>query len=237
MLDASHDVFITAGGAFVGASANMPNGSAFGSHAKGTASMLIEAGHDISINGNVGAAAIGIGGGTGDVANAIVDIEAGFLGSGDVTMFGNLFAFAFADPVNDHALASITVNAHNDIFVLGADPVASAHAGNAAAFLSTHFTNEVIGLGSPSSTAIARITIRAGGNITFINPLENKDQILALFALPTHTPTIASVDLDIIQMLIDGEDCGVLGSAGADPKVAAACAKGPINVPGSDSLP
>jgi hypothetical protein len=237
-LNASHNVSITGGGAFAGASANMPNdlGS---SHVKGSADLLINAGHTVFINGDVGAAAVALGGGTGDVANAIVGIEAGNLGSGDVTMFGNLFALSFADPVNDHALASITVNAQNDIFIVGHDPIASAHGGGAFAFLQTHFTDSTQHFAGSGSSAIARITIRAGGLITFLDPFFQKDERLALLALPTHQPNLNPNTLTEIQLLIDGQDCGVLGSAGADPNKAAACTKGGgINIPpGSDSLP
>jgi hypothetical protein len=40
-----------------------------------------------------------------------------------------------------------------------------------------------------------------------------------------------------IQLLIDGQDCGVLGSAGADEGKAAACAKSAINIEAPDALP
>jgi hypothetical protein len=180
-----------------------------------------------------------LGGGTGNVADAIVNIQAdpSSLGSGNVNIFGNIAAFAFADPQNDSALASITVHAHNNIFVVGADPIASAHAGAAAAFLQTHFTDSFTGTGGTGGTAIGRITIAAGGTITFIDPRESEDQRLALMALPTHTPTLNPNVLTEIQLSIDGQDCGVLGSAGADEGKAAACTKSAINIESPDALP
>jgi hypothetical protein len=233
---AGHDIDITNSGAFAGASANAPFASSL-QPVTASANIQFLAGHDISIQGDVIAAAVALGGGTGNIADAIVNIQAGSLGSGNVNMSGDLAAFAFADPRNDSALASITVNAHNDIFIIGEDPIASAHAGAAAAFLQTHFTDSFTGTGGSGSTAIARITITAGGAISFIDQDEGKDQRLALFALPTHTPNIDPNALTEIQLLIDGQDCGVLGSAGADEGKAAACSKSAINFGGPDALP
>jgi hypothetical protein len=40
-----------------------------------------------------------------------------------------------------------------------------------------------------------------------------------------------------IQLSIDGQDCGVLGSAGTGEGKAAACAKSPVKIEGVDGLP
>ena len=236
-LNAGHDVDITGSGAFAGASANAP--FAFDRSVTASANLQIVAGHDASIEGDVIAAAVALGGGTDNIANAIVDIEAGSGGSGDVTMSGDLAALAFADPADDHALASITVNAHNDIVIVGHDPIASAHAGTALAFLQTHVTDSQTDSGGNGSSAIARITITAGGTVSFIAPPENEinDQVLALLALPTDTPDIDPDVLTEIQLLIDGQDCGVLGSAGADPAKGAGCSKSALTIAEPDALP
>ncbi len=235
LLSAGEDIAITHSGAFARASANAPFAT---SHAVvGSADLQILAGHDVSIQGNLIVTAVALGGGTGNSANAIVNVQAdsSSLGSGNLNMFGDIVALAFADPQNDHALASITLHAHNDIFVIGDDPIANAHAGTAAAFLQVHFTDSLSDSGANGSLATARITITAGGSIVFV-PLD-ESQRLALQALPTHTPNLNSGSLTSIQLLIDGQDCGVLGSAGADQGKGQGCAKSAINFEGPDVLP
>jgi hypothetical protein len=65
-------------------------------------------------------------------------------------------------------------------------------------------------------------------------PTSSLSHILTLYALPTQTPTLNSNgDLTIIPLSVDGDDCGVLGIAGADPAAIAkakACKRKPINV-------
>jgi len=54
----------------------------------------------------------------------------------------------------------------------------------------------------------------------------------ALRALPTKRPPVTNSGLTIIPLSINGQACGVLGSAGAVGNASAACGRSPINVSG-----
>ena len=83
-------------------------------------------------------------------------------------------------------------------------------------------------------TATADIDIRAGGTVTVV-PLSSLTHIEKLFALPVDKPTLDSNGLTIIPLSIDGQDCGVLGQAGATDEQlnkGKSCQRTPINVSG-----
>ena len=54
---------------------------------------------------------------------------------------------------DDHATAGITLNAQNNILVVGNDPIADAFAGSVGAFLQTHFTRDLIHSGASGGVA------------------------------------------------------------------------------------
>jgi hypothetical protein len=232
-VSAGRNVDVTHNGLFAQA-----NASASSAGQGGTASALIQVngGHDVFIDGNVDAIAVVLSNHSSNLARALIDIEAGTEGSGSITMVSNIEAIALADPRNDVATAGVTLNAEDNILVFGQDPIADAHAGDGTtAFLQTHFTTNLTRVGS-SSTANAYIHITAGGTITFINELNN-DQVGALRALASDYPNTNSGSLTAIELLINGLDCGVLGSAGAANGKGEACAKSAFNIEGSDTLP
>jgi hypothetical protein len=155
-----------------------------------------------------------------------------------LTMVSNIEALALADPHNDVATAGVTLNAEDNILVFGQDPIADAHAGDGTtAFLQTHFTTNLTNTGSSDSVANAFIHIRSvDGSVIFINGLNN-DQEGALRALASDYPNTNSGSLTAIELLINGIDCGVLGSAGSPNRKGEACAKSAFNIEGSDTLP
>ena len=192
-------------------------------------------GHDVVIDGNVDAIAVMLSNHSSNLARALIDIEVGTSGSGSLTMVSNIEALALADPRNDVATAGVTLNAEDNILVFGQDPIADAHAGDGVtAFLQTHFTTNLTQPGSSGSVANAFIHITAGGTITFISELNN-DQVGALRALASDYPNTNSGSLTAIELLIDGLDCGVLGSADAQNGKGEACAKSAFNIEGSDT--
>ena len=78
-------------------------------------------------------------------------------------------ALALAEPGGHHAAANASLTAHNDILVLGDDPIAFALAGTQAAFVQTHSNAEVHHNGSGGS-ADAIIGVTAGGSAIFVPP-------------------------------------------------------------------
>ena len=199
----------------------------------------VEAHDDITILGNVTALGGAHGGGTGNTGEAIINIHAGLGGSGDLAIIGNVTALAVADPVNDHALASITL-AGNHILLVGADPVAKAVAGGLSAFRQSHFTTHDSLTGAGGTSATARITITADpGGVIAIDPAAGEPNIDALIALPIYDQPFPSNALSVIPLALDAQPCGVLGEAGAPAATttAKACTKPPINVSESDMLP
>ncbi|SPE36440.1 hypothetical protein SBBP1_930002 [Burkholderiales bacterium] len=216
------------------------NASASSAGHGGTANALIQVngGHDVVIDGNVDAIAVVLSNHSGNIARALIDIEAGTSGSGSLTMVSNIEALALADPRNDHATAGVTLNAEDNILVFGQDPIADAHAGDGVtAFLQTHFTTNLTQPGSSGSTANAFIHIRSvDGSVIFINGLNN-DQVGALRALASDYPNTNSGSLTAIELLIDGLDCGVLGSADAQNGKGEACAKSAFNIGETDTPP
>jgi hypothetical protein len=199
---------------------------------------------NIFIRGNDIARALAIGT-TSDQAHANVHLAAGGATEfgtgapsnfGNVVVLGNIGAFARADATNDKATASVEIFAHNNILIIGNDPIASAKiglgSGTTFAFRQAHFTTNSTAVG-PGGTAIADIDIRAGGEVTVV-PTSSLSHILKLYAMPTDELTLNSNgDLTIIPLTVDGDDCGVLGIAGADQAAidkAKACKRKPINV-------
>ncbi len=175
-------------------------------------------------------------GGHGDHAFANLAMSAS---TGAVTVNGDIGAFAVADAASDAANASIAIIAAGAIILNGADPIASARigpgSGTTTAFRQANHTTHDGPVTGPGGVAYANILIR-GSSSTGGPPPSTADltQIEKLFALPADTPTLnSSGGLSIIQILINGQDCGVFGSAGADANAIAkalACQKSPINV-------
>ena len=198
----------------------------------------VKAGHNVSVDGNVTAIAVALGDHSHQIANALIDIEAGTSGSGNLTMIiSNIEALALADPRNDQALAGVTLHAADNILVFGQDPIADAFAGDGTgAFLQTHFTTNLTHTGSSGSVANAFIHITAGGTITFISELNN-DQVGALRALASDYPNTNSGSLTAIELQINGLDCGVLGSAGTPNGRGEACAKAAFDIGEPDTGP
>ncbi len=100
------------------------------------------------------------------------------------------------------------------------------------AFRQAHFTTNQSVTGT-QGTATADIDIRAGDQV-LVFPPSSLEHVEKLFAMPTDTPTLnSSGGLTIIPLSIFGDDCGVLGLAGATQAQidkAKACHKGPINI-------
>jgi hypothetical protein len=65
----------------------------------------------------------------------------------------------------------------------------------------------------------------------------NNDQEGALRALASDQPNTHSGSLTAIESLINGLDCGVLGSAGAPQGKGEACAKSAFDIGGTDTQP
>ncbi len=233
-LSADGDVDVSHSGLFAQANANAPLASSYD-----TADAIINvfAGHDVFVAGNVDAIAVSLSNHSGNFANALINIEAGASGSGSLTMIiSNIEALALADPMNDHALAGVTLNAEDNILVVGEDPIADAFAGTVGAFLQTHFTTNLKHSGASSSVASAFIHIRSvDGTITFV-PLNN-DQEGALRALASDQPNTNSGSLTAIKLLINDLDCGVLGSAGTPQGQGEACAKTAFDIGEADTGP
>src|SRR4029077_17490596 len=242
-LDASGNINVGTGGCFADADALAANAS----HAIASAVIEADAGSGgiggVFIQGNVISVATAIGGAaTPNTAYANVHLAAGGgteFGNGtgtfgNVAVIGNIGAFAYADVASDKATASVEIFARNNIFIIGNDPIASAHAGpggSVFAFRQAHFTTNSTAFG-PGGRSIADIDIRAGDQV-IVDPASSLVHIEALFALPTHTPTLEPNGLTIIPLSVDGKGCGVLGQAGADAKAinkGEECHKSPINV-------
>jgi hypothetical protein len=221
--------------------------------APGHANALIDvtAGSDVFIAGNIVSLAAAKGSHSGQVATANINVHAGTAGFGSLDIFGNVVALASADPVNDHALASITLAA-NRILLVGANPVASANAGDVTAYLKTHFTRRRQRFGPNGSSALSRITITTDpGGLIVINDSGggstgtgfgsgfSRTNADALLALPIYDETYPSgAGVRPIPLTVDGKLCGMLGGAGgggqagADNKPPAACEQPPINLSG-----
>ena len=104
--------------------------------------------------------------------------------------------------------------------------------GSLVAFRQAHFTTNQSVTGT-QGTATADIDIRAGDQV-LVFPPSSLVHVEKLFALPTDTPTLnSSGGLTIIPLAVDGQDCGVLGRAGADQTMinkGQSCHRKPINV-------
>jgi hypothetical protein len=126
--------------------------------------------------------------------------------------------------------------AHNNIVIVGNDPIASAvvgaGGGTVFAFRQAHVTTNQFASG-PGGNATADIDIRAGGFVA-VFPASSLTHVEKLYSLPTDYPTLnSSGGLTIIPLTIDGQDCGVLGRAGADQTMinkGQSCHRKPINV-------
>jgi hypothetical protein len=242
-LDAGSSINVGTLGLFAGADANASGGR----HAYANALIEVDAGSGgvggVFLQGNAIVVAGAVGGSPGNTALANVHLAGGGateLGTGasgtfgNVVIIGNVDAFAFADATSDHANASVEIFAHNNILIVGDDPIASARLGpngSILAFRQAHFTTNH-SVTAPQGTATADIDIRAGGTVTVI-PLSSLIGAEKLFALPVDQPTLDSNGLTIIPLSVDGQDCGVLGPAGATEdqlKKALECHKSPINV-------
>jgi len=233
VLHAGHDLAVTGGGLLAQAEA-----LASFAQAPDKAGALIDvtAGSDIFLGGNVTALAVAIGSHSGQNATANIFAHAGTGGFGHLALIGNLSAIASADPVNDHALASVTLIA-NQMLIIGANPVASAIAGGKSAFRKAHRTTGSRRNGPSGTTAIARITINTDpGGLIVINdsstgviPSFSNPNADALQAMPIYDQTFPSGSLMAIPLSVDGQPCGALGGPGA-AKGAAACRQAPINI-------
>jgi hypothetical protein len=83
--------------------------------------------------------------------------------------------------------------------------------------------------------ALAVIAAPAATLAAPISPLQSPavvSELGALRALPTKQPPVTDSGLTIIPLSINGQACGVLGSAGAVGNAIAACGRSPINVSG-----
>ena len=233
VLHGGHDVAVTGGGLLAQAGA-----LASFAQAPDQAGALIDvtAGSDIFLGGNVTALATAIGSHSGQSATANIFAHAGTGGFGHLTMIGNATAIAFADPVNDHALASVSLIA-NQMLIIGANPVASAIAGGKSAFRKGHRTTSTKRNGGSGTTAVARINIKTDpGGLIVINdsstgviPSFSNPNADALQAMPIYDQTFPSGSLMAIPLSVDGKPCGALGGPGA-AKGAAACRQAPINI-------
>ena len=201
----------------------------------------------IFVHGNVIATAKAIGSATSNLAHANVHLAAGGANEfstgapsnfGNIVVIGQIGAFAYADPAtNDKATASVEIFAHNNILIVGNDPIASAKVGPSGgtlfAFRQSHVSTQFSSTGADGQHVLADIDIRAGGSITVV-PASSLEHVLKLYAMPTDAPTLnSSGGLTIIPLSVDGQDCGVLGLAGTDPNTVAkgqACHRKPINV-------
>ncbi len=220
-----------------------------GGRARANVEIAIDAGTNgvgnIFVRGNDIAVAKAIGNSTDNRAHANVHFAAGGATEfgtgapsnfGNIVVLGNIGAFAVADATSDNATASVEMFAHNNILIVGNDPIASARVGPGSgttfAFRQAHFTTNSTAFG-PGGTAVADIDIRAGGSVTVV-PTSSLSHILKLYAMPTDEPTLnSSGGLTIIPLSVDGDDCGVLGEAGLDATALAkakACKRKPINV-------
>jgi len=131
----------------------------------------------------------------------------------------------------------VEIFAHNNLLIVGNDPIASAHVGPSGgtvfAFRQAHFTTHDGPNNGAGGSALADIDIRAGGFVA-VFPTSSLSHVEKLYSLPTDDPTLnSSLGLTIIPLSVDGEDCGVLGIAGKDQAAinkALACHHKPINV-------
>ena len=239
-LDASSgSIFVSPNGLFAIALANAPDAS----HASANALIEADASHNIFIQGNVISVAGALSDGPSNIAHANAHLAGGGgtefgIGTGsfgNVVVIGDIAAVAFADPfTGDLATASVEIFARNNILIVGDDPIASARVGPSGsifAFRQADFTTNSTAFG-PEGRAIADIDIRAGETVTVI-PLSSLIDAEKLFALPVDEPTLGSSGLTIIPLSVEGQDCCVLGQAGANANAADRaknCHKGPINV-------
>ena len=233
VLHAGHDLAVTGGGLLAQAEALASFAQA---PDKAEALIDVTAGSDIFLGGNVTALAVAIGSHSGQSATANIFVHAGTGGFGHLALIGNLSAIASADPVNDHALASVTLIA-NQMLIIGANPIASAVAGGKSAFRKAHRTTGSRRNGASGTTAVARINITTdpGGLIVIDNsstgviPSFSNPNADALQAMPIYDQTFPSGSLMAIPLSVDGKPCGALGGPGA-AKGNAACHQAPINI-------
>jgi ribosomal protein S9 len=233
ILHAGHDLAVTGGGLLAQAEALASFAQA---PDKAEALIGVTAGSDIFLGGNVTALAVAIGSHSGQSATANIFVHAGTGGFGHLALIGNLSAIASADPVNDHALASVTLIA-NQMLIIGANPIASAVAGGKSAFRKAHRTTGSRRNGASGTTAVARINITTDpGGLIVINdsstgviPSFSNPNADALQAMPIYDQTFPSGSLMAIPLSVDGKPCGALGGPGA-AKGNAACHQAPINI-------
>src|SRR5262249_31331023 len=141
----------------------------------------------IFIQGNVLAVAQALGSSS-DKAHANIVLNAANSGAfGNVVVIGDIGAFAYADAASDEANASVAIYAHDNIVLIGDDPIASARVGPSGgtvfAFRQAHFTTHDGPNTGPGGTAFAQIIIRAGGTVVQVSS-SSLVRIEKLFALP-----------------------------------------------------
>ncbi len=220
-----------------------------GTHANALGSIAVDAHGGVFIRGNVISLAVAISDGNSNTAHAKTHLAAGGAnvgtnddvgslgtGSGNVVVIGNIGAFAAADATDDKATASVEIYAHNNLLIVGNDPIASAKVGPSGgttfAFRQAHVTTNQFASGLGGS-ATADIDIRVGGFIDVIPP-SSLTAVEKLYSLPTDLLTLnSSGGLTIIPLAVQNDDCGVLGIAGMDQTAinkAISCHRKPINV-------
>ena len=230
IIHAGKNVAVTGGGLKAEAEALVPFGQA---PSRAKALVKVTAGKNISIKGNETALAVATGSHSGQKATANVFDHAGTAGFGQLAIFGNVMAIASADPINDHAQASVTLIA-NRILIVGQTPTAIANAGSLSAFAKSRFGKRVNRHGHNGTTAAARVTLNADpGGIIIINDSSTGIGFLrnpnadALQAMPIYDQVFPSGSLYAVPVTIDGKPCGTLGGLAA--KGPEACGS-PINI-------
>jgi hypothetical protein len=228
ILHAGKNIAVTGGGLKAEADALVPFGQA-----RAKSLVQVTAGKNISVKGNMTALALATGSHSGQRATANVFAHAGTAGFGQLSIFGNVMAIASADPINDHAQASVTLIA-NRILIVGANPTAIANAGSLSAIAKSRFGRRVNRHGPHGTTADARVTLNADpGGIIIINDSSTGVGFLrnpnadALQAMPIYDQVFPSGSLYAVPVTVDGKPCGTLGGLAA--KGPASCGS-PINI-------
>jgi hypothetical protein len=224
---------VTAGGLDAEGQAFAPHGQA-PVHGKGDIS--VTAGKNIVLRGDVTAVGRAFGSHSGQHATADILVHAGTAGRGNLSIFGDVLALASADPVNDHAQASVTLIA-NQMLIVGANPTAIANAGDLSAFNRARNSRRILRHGPHGTAASATVILNTDpGGLIIINGsstgfgLSNNPNADALQALPIYGQVFPSGSLYEVPLSIDGKPCGVLG--GGPKKGAAAACASPINISG-----
>jgi len=235
ILHAGRNVAVTAGGLDADAQALMPQAQ---KPVRAISDIDVTAGKNITLRGNVTAVARAFGAHSGQHATADILVHAGTAGFGKLSVFGNVLALASADPVNDHAQASVSLIA-NQILIVGANPTAVAIAGDLTAYNKSRRTKRVSVHGAHGTSAVAGIFLSTDpGGLIIINGsstglgINNNPNADALQALPIYNQVFPSGSLYAVPLSIDGKPCGVLGGGGAKKGAAAGTCPSPINVSG-----